>query len=83
MRTGFLIPVEVEAQHIALVNVIIVKILRKLLLTTGIVLLPVPYLHFDDELFSQIVNNQISPTLISCSGFNIIIRSTVDDRAQE
>ena len=52
-----LIPVEAEAQQISLVNMIVVKVLRKLLLAAGIVFLSAPDFHLDDILFSVPVDN--------------------------
>ena len=59
MCTDLLILIEAETQEIALINVVVVEILCKLLLTSFIVFLTMPDFHLNDNLLSEIANNNI------------------------
>lgn len=61
----------------------ILQIIRKLLFSSFIVGIPMPYLHLNDILLSQIINDHIRLFIIPCSCLNIIIPCSINDRFQK
>lgn len=80
MDANLLVTVEVKAEQISLVDVIIVKISQQLLFPAFIVFFSMPDFHFDDILFPAIINDDIRSSQIPCSGLDIVISDSVDDR---
>ena len=59
MYTALFLLIEVETDQIAFLGMIIVQIADKLFFTTGMILIPSPYLHFNHMLLSIIIDYYI------------------------
>lgn len=71
VHTALLIFVEIEAKQIAFINMIIVQIFGQLLFSLRVIFIAVPDFQFNDILFSQIVNDHISTSLVTGLCFDI------------
>ena len=65
----------IEAEHIALLQMIILQIVKKLLLASCVVCISTPDLKLHDELFLAVVNDDACALRIAGAGFDIIISS--------
>ena len=81
LHTGLLVLIEIEAEHISLLQAIVFQVSDQLVFTAGIVFFPVPDLHFNDVLLTQLIDDKIGPAHTSGSGLNIIIAAAVDQWA--
>ena len=61
-------PVKIEAKHISFIHMIIFQISNKLLFSSLIIFITMPYLQFNYILLSTIIYNYICSSKISCSG---------------
>lgn len=77
MHTALFIFIEVKAEQIFLVDVIVVKILGQLLFTLRVVFVTVPDFQLDDILLSEIIYDNICTFLVTGLSLNLIISDTV------
>ena len=61
-------PVKIKAKHISFIHMIIFQISNKLLFSSLIIFITMPYLQFNYILLSTIIYNYICSSKISCSG---------------
>ena len=59
---------------------VIVEVFDQLLFSAFVVGFPAPYLHFDDVLMPEVIDNHVGAQVVAGTGFDIIIPDAVDDR---
>ena len=59
---------------------VIIQIAKKLFFATGVIFFSMPDLHFNDILFSKIINDQICSPHTSGSRFDIVVSCSIDQR---
>lgn len=73
LNTCYFILIKVKADHIPFILMVVIQIIRKLLLASLIILIPIPDLKLYDKLFTGIIHNHIRSSGIPDLGFNVII----------
>ena len=73
--------IEIEADHISLILVIVIQIADELLFTASVILLSPPHFHFYHILLSAIIHDYICSAQIPRSGLHIIVARAIDDRS--
>lgn len=71
--------VEIKAEHIALVLMVIVQIIGKLLLAALVVFIAMLDFQLDDELLTEIVHDDIRAPCVPCLRFKVVVSGAVDD----
>ena len=79
MHPRLLVLVEIKADQIAFIDMVIVQIIGELLLPLRIVLVPTPNFQLNDILFAQVVYDHIGAATITGLRFNVVVTHTIDN----
>ena len=71
--------IKIKTQHVTHCQPEVVQILADLFLALGMIPRAMPDFQFDNNLLTEIIDNDICSGLISCLRFNIIVASPVND----